>query len=214
MQGVREPTKLKRWTHSPSAHLLLLYQLQVWRFPRPPSVLIIHWQDSEFTESCYIQGCSLQQGKDAEENQSAKESWGRFQGSSKCRVPIVLFPWNCGQCYFSSIHVWQHAQSIANQRSSLKPCVQSFYWGSILSIQLSAHMADLGPSGHWADTTWPKASTLDHVVSFSDMTQHPQANRNTHTWHSETSEIISQKLRTNSWPLWGKGIFCTLQSPA
>ena len=27
-------------------------------------------------------------------------------------------------------------------------------------------------------------------------------------------KIISQKLRTNSRPLWGKGKFCTLQSPA
>lgn len=46
----------------------------------------LHWQDSEFTESCYIQGCSLQQGKDTEENQP------RNHGADSREVPNAEFP--------------------------------------------------------------------------------------------------------------------------
>lgn len=53
---------------------------------RPPSVLIIHWQDSEFTESCYTHGHSLHQGKDTDENQP------RNHGADSREVPNAEFP--------------------------------------------------------------------------------------------------------------------------
>ena len=57
--------------------------------------------------------------------------------ASGCPLPVEL-----EQCYFVTTSVWLYVWSIASQGSSpTQAWVFSFYWGSIVSVWLTVHVA-------------------------------------------------------------------------
>ena len=75
------------------------HDLQVWGSPRPPLGVAARWKDSELTESCYIHGYGLLQGKDADlkaaQGDVTDQSLGEFLMHT---LPVVLSSCACGQC--------------------------------------------------------------------------------------------------------------------
>lgn len=55
-----------------------------------------------------------------------------------------------------------------------------------------------GCSGGWADTIWPIASTLNHTVKLSGVTQASRKTKIYQAWNSKGLEITSQKPRAKS----------------
>lgn len=103
-------------------------------------------------------------------------------GGSRSGAYSCFLPMESGQCYPSGIDVWQYAQSMANQESSLELQCPEF----LLELH---HGADLSLQLHWklTDTTWPKASNLNHTVDFSGMASpHPKT-----TWCGHLDRLSS-----------------------
>ena len=82
--------------------------------------------------------------------------------------------------------MWQHSQSILNQRSPPEPCSQSFYWGQMAHSDLGhlhmldSHVADLSlPSWNQDGAPWPKDPhpKLHHQHRLAGKGQGPQVNK-------------------------------------
>lgn len=71
-------------------------------------------------ESYYTYGDSEFQGKETDENRPREKHIGEIWGCNKCRIFIVLSS-GSQDALLSGIDVWQYAQIIADQGSSLKP---------------------------------------------------------------------------------------------
>lgn len=112
---------------------------------------------------------------------------GRVQGSSKCSFPLYASHGAMDSAVFPSNNVWQTThQNVANQRCSPNPWHPASSIGTPSCRQpcscLPTWLISVSsPSGHWADTTWPKTSMLNHAVRLSGRTQHPRANKT--LWH-------------------------------